>query len=209
MTFCSSWTNVTTIQQLWNAPDPYNNPLRIRFKLYWWFDLTRRRCAITAVRSALSWARTRLSEQPIAITASAAIYELTTGDTRSRNCRTMKHRWCTMAANVSHRKHRGLYFNRRHNPLTNPVNHASYQPPRTSPALPRQNLMVIPPKPPKLRVASCGFIPLVFLVKYVVESFRLTKTLFLIIFPSGRLCTGVWSERCSRQSLGCTSRVPI
>ena len=31
MAFCSSWTKVTTIQQLWNAPDPYNHPLRIRF----------------------------------------------------------------------------------------------------------------------------------------------------------------------------------
>ena len=95
-----------------------------------------------------------------------------------------------------------------YNPLMHHINHREPPPklppePPSSPALPRQNLMVIPPKPPKLRVASCGFIPLVSLVKYVVESSRLAKTFFLIIFPSGRLCTGVWSERCSRQSLGC------
>ena len=56
---------------------------------YWWFDLTRRRCAITAVRSALlsqRWARN--CRNNIAITASAAL------DMNSESATRMKHRCC-------------------------------------------------------------------------------------------------------------------
>ena len=98
---------------------------------------------------------------------------------------------------------------RRH-PLANAV-HVNHQetppkpPPKapSSPALPRQNPKVTPPSPPnvitdksgKLQYHRVGFLG------EVCSSVGKKALLFLMKFYSGRLCTSLWSERCSRQSL--------
>ena len=90
---------------------------------------------------------------------------------------------------------------RRH-PLTNAENHVNHPLMASSPALPRQNPKVTPPSPPKIITDKSGklqFDRVGFLGEVCVQLFRLSISNKLYL---GWLCTGLRSERPSRQSFG-------